>query len=1654
MKNGKRGLILFAILIVTALSCALMFSCNIDDVKEISITPDEINVRIGEFDYADYTVTATYDSGKTEEVRLSADMISASDRLKFYKEGEYEIAVTYMDCTATLAVKVRRNVFAGATFEDLDVVYNGECYTVEVKNLPEGTTVTYPSTNRFRNAGEYQATAILRKDAYEMKEMTAKVVIRKADYDLSQAVFADKTEVYDGTSHVLAMEGTLPAGLYVDYTITREGGREDKGNAAQNAGVYEVEATFTGDFNNYNAIDPLHATLTISQAQVDVSAVLFEDKAVDYDRTMQRLEIEGTLPLGVTVSYFNNEHVDAGAYEATAIFSVDDTVNYAAIPDKKATLTIRKAEYDMSEVQFNGIKVVYDGTEKRIEVQGQIPNGISVSYQGNVGTDAGSYKATALFSSGNVNYNDPAAMTATMIIDPAPAPMDQITFERRRFISQKSTRNQWSQAEWDEILSDPENNRYLAAVYYYDPYLAAKEYVPQNVPKGLEIASVKYKETAGWVDDLSAYDGEGDSYVGRDGLDHDGYYVVVVTFDGGKNYTGVSQIKTLIRVDTIGSLSNLKDMVYDATWVNPETKEATGAFMKAYIGACVPSEDLGSVTYGDVTVQYCNCNVFRDYALGGADALKSDRESYVIESLMAKFQELADSYVDFIGNVEFGYDDLTSSYVYTLKDKPENGESPSFRAFLKKVLMTTGLDYNDAEDDEEDDEFLYPFDVSKAAYIPLDDAADLVAVTNYDGGKTIDDYYTLLAQLFGFENFVDFFGADKVTGSVFDACLKDAFRTDLGISADSMTGRLACEGAIYQECGEDVVYVFPYGIWWIDAVDANFNTHYEYLYVICSEIGGVKHCGAVLSDAEALFGWLSDTEAYFGTLDEDEERFALMLDGRCARWEAPLYNLSPITKVVTENDTEVERAITGGKDFVFIEDGKATENLIHGDRDVYKFIADLPGNCAEQQEGYDESDYLLETEQAVYGYCECDPFASVIKAGGVASEIAKKEERADHSQMASEIVEKFDSLSALYHAFLLNYVNGEDVVNEWKIGASNRNYNAYKSFFEYASDMMAKSNRNMGKNNEYVLSKSVIIGMNRSFTISVNGSGNDYTLDQYRLIVAKLFGFADLDALTAYTDALARALAANAKNANVESVPARLLYDGAVLTTNGSYVLPFAIKSETSTRNVLAFVFVGADGTMSIWINDARNAFNATNFGEEELDSSDKYVVTINGRCMMFEDDGYIMKEDLSKSVLDMIDNLQNFANNTFLQEDNPENCGASNRYWEIDQSYDEDEEDESSFESDLEWDYDPYRTWTDDAVYYYCDCDPLSCRVKSHTAEDAIANRNARGDYAEMEQSVVARFDALSALYGVFFSRYDLDEIGADGKIIVGKEDYQAYRRLFRYAKDFFASANGGLGEVGDYLLSDSVIVGMNKAFAISSVGGDRTVEEYRMMVAKLFGFKDIDTFNEYTEALAAALVANARNAGVDTVADRLIYDGAVLTTNGCYVFPYTITNIKSAEKVLAFVFVDADGTMAIWIHNAESAFTAISFTPLTEENNSHEAVFINGRCSLFEQGDYTGLLLNQKTHYVAVEKIKTFQSAGNFLIYSPFTDEEGFEVYWFSVYGYELEVIYEDPDSDAIGTVHKGFYTLIGVASSDDVQVANRRLIAEAEAQGEEWV
>ena len=71
---------------------------------------------------------------------------------------------------------------------------------------------------------------------------------------------------------------------------------------------------------------------------------------------------------------------------------------------------------------------------------------------------------------------------------------------------------------------------------------------------------------------------------------------------------------------------------------------------------------------------------------------------------------------------------------------------------------------------------------------------------------------------------------------------------------------------------------------------------------------------------------------------------------------------------------------------------------------------------------------------------------------------------------------------------------------------------------------------------------------------------------------------------------------------------------------------------------------------------------------------------------------------------------------------------------------------------------------------------------------------------------------------------------------------------------------------------------------------------------------------------------------------------------------------------------------------------------------------------------------------------------------MYTPFTDEEGFEVYWFALYAYEREVVYEGTDNAGFGTVHKGFYTMVNVASVDDIRAYNDKTIADCLNEGAE--
>lgn len=169
-----------------------------------------------------------------------------------------------------------------------------------------------------------------------------------------------------------------------------------------------------------NAFDN-EGTLKVKVVRKDFSDVRFESKTVVYDNSVHSVTVDGDIPAGTTVSYVpGNAFSSVGTYNVTAVLTNPDF----ATTSLNATLTIQKAQYDMSNVVFNSRTFDYDGMVKSVAISGDLPTGVDVSYsingrKGNSATDAGVYEVVATFSTTNSNYMSIENKTAILTINKA-----------------------------------------------------------------------------------------------------------------------------------------------------------------------------------------------------------------------------------------------------------------------------------------------------------------------------------------------------------------------------------------------------------------------------------------------------------------------------------------------------------------------------------------------------------------------------------------------------------------------------------------------------------------------------------------------------------------------------------------------------------------------------------------------------------------------------------------------------------------------------------------------------------------------------------------------------------------------------------------------------------------------------------------------------------------------------------------------------------------------------------------------------------------------------------------------------------------------------------------------------------------------------------
>ena len=135
----------------------------------------------------------------------------------------------------------------------------------------------------------------------------------------------------------------------------------------------------------------------------DITGITFEGAEYTYDGTEKALEIDGTLPEGVSVSYSNQKATNAGTYNAVATLS-GEGYNTLTL---NATLTINKADITgISATAEQSTKE--DGQLQLPTYTGNLPEGVSVKYvfDGVERTgvkEAGKYSVDIVFSGANYN---------------------------------------------------------------------------------------------------------------------------------------------------------------------------------------------------------------------------------------------------------------------------------------------------------------------------------------------------------------------------------------------------------------------------------------------------------------------------------------------------------------------------------------------------------------------------------------------------------------------------------------------------------------------------------------------------------------------------------------------------------------------------------------------------------------------------------------------------------------------------------------------------------------------------------------------------------------------------------------------------------------------------------------------------------------------------------------------------------------------------------------------------------------------------------------------------------------------------------------------------------------------------------------------------
>lgn len=311
----------------------------------------------------------------------NTDVESATSQLKYPDKeflnvsdsGEYKITIgatkNFYEAEATITVTIAKAtvVFDWSSVEGQEYVYDGTFrYVTGVTVNVYGAAVEY-ANNTFTDVPEggvlNVTVSVAETENIIGASETREIPVLRATIDVSGVSFDSAEYIFDATEKALTVSGTLPWGIE---------GVKYAGNALTEAGTTEAVAEFVYNANNFNAVENMNATLTITPRPVAIeleSAVkVFGDEDPAYDFTLAAEQpCEGTdkvlamWALDAVVARDPGE--DAGKY-ALSLTGYDPNYSAVIVSEGSLTITPREIVFAVTGV----FESVYDGNEKEVNV--------------------------------------------------------------------------------------------------------------------------------------------------------------------------------------------------------------------------------------------------------------------------------------------------------------------------------------------------------------------------------------------------------------------------------------------------------------------------------------------------------------------------------------------------------------------------------------------------------------------------------------------------------------------------------------------------------------------------------------------------------------------------------------------------------------------------------------------------------------------------------------------------------------------------------------------------------------------------------------------------------------------------------------------------------------------------------------------------------------------------------------------------------------------------------------------------------------------------------------------------------------------------------------------------------------------------------------